>query len=270
MLTAVQIAAALTLQGQTPPAPPPPPQRQVVVVRSGDGPGRLDANGDGSVSREEFAAPLNTAFAEMDKDGDGRLSTEELAAGGSGGPDGDVMFWRGEPGHGDGEVRRFEMRRGPGGEGGARVEERTMVFTSGGPEGGPVVVRGGPGGGEERVMVFTGGDGPGHGPMVVGGPGGDREVMVFVRGEGPGGHGPMRMEHPGGHGGDVQVRMIGGPGGHHGDMDADGDGRITEEEFLAPMRDAFRRMDADSSGAIEEGEHRGGERQVHVITRDRE
>ena len=62
--------------------------------------------------------------------------------------------------------------------------------------------------------------------------------------------------------------VIGGPEGANGpgDLDKDGDGKVTEEEFLAPLRDAFRRMDKDSSGALEAGEHGPGSN-VHVFTR---
>lgn len=243
MLIALQLAAALAVQGQTPPPPHAGQERHVFVVTSdGEGPGPLDADGDGSISRAEFAAPMDAAFARMDKDGDGRLSEDELAAGGPphGPGGGDVMVWHGEPG--EGGPHRFEMRMGgdlP--EGGARVEERTMVFTRGdGPGHPPVMVRhGGPGGeDEEQVMVWVSdGDGPGH-PMPVG----------------PGEH-------------RVEFRRFGGPEGAPADIDADGDGRVTEDEFLAPMRDAFRRMDKDGSGALE-GDENGGERQVHVITRE--
>ena len=50
-----------------------------------------------------------------------------------------------------------------------------------------------------------------------------------------------------------------------GDMDADGDGRISEAEFLAPMREAFASMDADGSGFVEAAE-RGAGRDVRVFT----
>ncbi len=34
-------------------------------------------------------------------------------------------------------------------------------------------------------------------------------------------------------------------------MDANDDGRVTEDEFLAPLREAFQRMDADRDGAMD-------------------
>ena len=79
---------------------------------------------------------------------------------------------------------------------------------------------------------------------------------------------PMMRRGPGHHGvgGDtrIEVRQMGGPGGH-GDMDKDGDGKISEAEFTGPLREAFLRMDADRSGFIEEGE-RGGDGDVRVFT----
>jgi hypothetical protein len=50
----------------------------------------------------------------------------------------------------------------------------------------------------------------------------------------------------------VEVRRFGGPGG--GDMDTNDDGRVTEDEFLAPLREAFQRMDEDRDGALDDGE----------------
>jgi hypothetical protein len=162
-----------------------------IITSDGEGPGRLDADGDGVVTREEFSAPLGDAFDRLDADHDGRLSTQELAA------------RRGGPGD------RVILRDGPGGPG-------VHVFTT-------------------RL------DGPG-------GPGGDHEVFTIRRGgpEGgppPGGPGPSR----------VFVRRFGGPDGP-GEMDRDGDGKVSQAEFLAPLIEAFGRMDADGDGFLDEGE----------------
>lgn len=83
-----------------------------------------------------------------------------------------------------------------------------------------------------------------------------------------GAHGPHGG--PGGPGEDVriEIRRVGGPGG---DLDANGDGKVTEDEFIAPLRDAFRRLDADSSGDLTEGERgtgHGGEDIVIETTED--
>ena len=106
---------------------------------------------------------------------------------------------------------------------------------------------------------------------------GERHVFMFRSGEdGPmdwhGEDGPVIIERSGGEDGEtrVEVRRIvrGGPGGDHGGgprimmlgdgdgaMDTDDDGRVSEAEFLARMGEAFRRMDADGSGYLEDGEH---------------
>ena len=166
----------------------------------GHGPGRLDADSDGVVTREEFTAPMATAFDRLDTDRDGRLTTEELAAGpGEGGPDG--------PG-----VHVMTMR-GPGG-----------------PGGGPMVFRGGREGDDARVFMFRHEGGPEGGPPP-----------------GPGGRGERRIE----------IRRFGGPDGQ-GSMDANNDGKVSEDEFLAPMREAFRSMDADRDGALDDREEPHG------------
>lgn len=321
MLTALSLAAALSAQSQSTPPTPPAPQRvetRVMVIGGpgGEGPGSLDKDGDGQISREEFAAPMNDAFGRLDTNGDGRLSDDEMKAG-HGGPDGEgnMVFMRhpgpGGPGAEDHMVfmRHPGGPEGPGGPGMHRFEvrrenvngeETVRVFTQGEngemteveggldaanlPDGmrvrmmedgdGPVRIftRGEGGDGDQEITIVTrGGPGGGH-PMPMG----DGRVMVFTSDDGPG---ERRVEvhamgGPGGHGGPgaphMEMHRIGGPDGP-GDMDKDGDGRVTEEEFLAPMREAFQRMDADHSGAIDAGEHgAGGDRRVHVITRTEE
>ncbi|WP_439472118.1 hypothetical protein [Brevundimonas sp.] len=225
MLSLIAFSTVL-MQDPSAPTPPPPVEVRSHLVFTGAGPGRLDADGDGQITREEFAAPLNDAFAKLDKDGDGRLSAEELP---SGREDADVNVTVRRRGGGD--VERLELRRpGPGGARFERDGERTMVFV--GPEGRDE---------DSRVIVRT---------LPRGGP----AVVHFRRG--PAGDGL----------GHVVVRASDISGEGSDGLDKDGDGKISEAEFLAPLREAFARMDADRSGFIEDGEHGGGN-QVHVFTR---
>ncbi len=246
MLTLIALSAALMQQTPAPAAPHAAPEVHTrVMVMGADGPGGLDKDGDGQLTRDEFAAPMNDHFARMDSNSDGRLSTEELTAGHAAmaGGDHEVRIMRGPGGHGgpDGPgVHRFEMRRAhPGGEAGAHAEHA--------------------GHGEGRTMVFVGGS-PGEG--------GEREIVVHG---GPGGHARMMAHGEGGPGERIEIRRVGGPGGGEGgehDLDADNDGRISEAEFSAPLREAFARMDADRSGFIETGERglgHGAEVFVHRI-----
>lgn len=198
MLTLIALSAVLI---QEPPAAPPPPPappevRAGIMMLGPDGPGSLDKDGDGQVSRGEFAAPMNDHFTRMDKDGDGRLSTEELTTGHGPGGEHDVMILRrpGAPGEHGPAIRSFGLFHGPGA------------------------------------------------PHVIHLPGGERA-----------GDGERRME----------IVTIGGEG--RSDLDKDGDGRISEAEFTAPLREAFGSMDADHSGFIEDGE-RSAEHGVHVFT----
>lgn len=180
---------------------------RVVTLGGPNGPGRMDADEDGFVSREEFTAPLSAAFDRLDADDDGRLSAEERDADPAGDAHGGPMT--------------FTIRR-PGGPG------------EHGRHGGP-----------GDVMMFHGGPEGG----------GDREVVVIRRG--PGGEGGEEMTWHGPGERRVEIRRFGGPDGH-GDMDRDGDGRVSEDEFLAPLREAFQRMDADRDGALEDGERPAG------------
>ena len=52
------------------------------------------------------------------------------------------------------------------------------------------------------------------------------------------------------------VRIIGGPGG--AELDADGDGFITRDEFTAPMAEHFARLDSDGDGRVSVEELRTG------------
>lgn len=111
---------------------------------------KLDANNDGSISRDEFRAVHDEMFGKMDKNHDGKLSGDEFPHGpGPGGPGGE----------------RIEMRmagpHGPGGPEGANCR-------SGAPGDVTWMERDGPGGpGEGEVRIIR------HGP---GGPGAHDEM----------------------------------------------------------------------------------------------
>ncbi|MFW2342287.1 hypothetical protein [Brevundimonas sp.] len=235
MLVSLSLAFAMTttpgLQDPArPSAPPAPPvvrteNRVVFVAADPEGENGLDRDGDGFVSRAEFARPMDEAFAGMDSNGDGRLSPDEL------------QYRAGAPGM-DHDVRVITMggpemswTSTPEGSGPHRIEVRRV-------EGGDLEV-------EAHSFVFVGEDGEftteGEGPV---------RVMVR-RSEDAGAAGEHRVEW---------IRE-----GEGAEMDANGDGRVTEAEFLAPLREIFRQMDADGSGVLEEGE-RGGNG-ARVVTR---
>jgi len=283
MLTLIALSATLMQQTPAPSVPPAPPEvRTRVMMMGADGPGGLDKDGDGQITREEFAAPMNDHFARMDANSDGRLSTEELSAGhvGMAGEGHDIMMMHGPGGPGE---RHIEMRRVDGGEPGVRVERvvTQTIFVDGEPGAGgrrEIVIHSGPGGpdgphradghretwGEwsaRRDQQPGGGDGSAGAPPRIelrraDGPGGEPRVMVFT--------GPEGLAEPGGAMGEgvpgqrIEIRRVGGPGGEN-DLDADNDGKISEAEFSAPLREAFARMDADRSGFIEAGERGSGD-----------
>ncbi len=268
MLTLIALSAALLQHPLAPPVPPAPPEvRTRIMLMGAEGPGGLDKDGDGQITREEFAAPMNDHFARMDANSDGRLSAEELSAGhvAMAGGEHDMMMMHGPGGPGGPGERRIEMHRVVVGEPGADGRREIVVHSGpGGPDG--------PAGAEGRRETWRewsaregqqpgGGHGPAGAPPRIelrraDGPGGGQEVMIF---SGPGGLAELGGAlGEGGPGQRIEIRRVGGPGGEN-DLDSDNDGKVSEAEFSAPIREAFARMDADRSGFIEAGERGSGD-----------
>lgn len=154
-----------------------------VVVMS-HGPGGMDADKDGVVSRAEFDAMHDRMWSKMDADGDGKIAADEMGNG----PGGHMMMMDHGPGH-----------------------------------------------------AAMGEHGPGHGAMA--------------------GHGA-------GHGArhDIHIVRHGGEG-----LDANKDGKLSLDEFTAPMRDHFKEADKNRNGFLDKDEMGGdGERVVIRRTEKRE
>lgn len=57
------------------------PEGRAQVAQPSDYLGRMDTDGDGRVSPDEYLAWMGYAFAQMDRNGDGVLSADELPGG---------------------------------------------------------------------------------------------------------------------------------------------------------------------------------------------
>ena len=138
-------------------------ERRVVVM---GGPGGHMEIGEEGLTRDAFLARHTEMFARLDADGNGVVTRDEMAAMAEA--------------HGDLPMRI--RLHGPGGEGGPMVfhgeggpGERDVVIIRRGPDGETINVEGGPGewtseDGQRRIII----GGPGHE-----GEGGERHVMVF-------------------------------------------------------------------------------------------
>ncbi|NBW10583.1 MAG: hypothetical protein EBR82_21415 [Caulobacteraceae bacterium] len=172
----------------------------------------------------------------LDKNGDGFVTRDEFTA-----PQTQAFDFL-DKNH-DGKISTEEFAEG---------RAAAMVVLGGGA--------GGPGRGPVRVHVGGGPEGALFSGQMGGPAGGETRTFVIRR---DGGDGDLPPPPPGAR---IQIDRIVGPGGEGpGDLDKDHDGKVSEEEFLAPLREAFQRMDADHSGYLESGEK--GESGVHVFTR---
>jgi len=88
------------------------------------------------------------------------------------------------------------------------------------------------------------------------------------RHHGPGERFEIELDGPGGHRGgpshhgpgERDVRVLRHGPGERGDIDANKDGRVSFEEFSAPMREHFREMDKNGNGVLDGDEMKGDHR----------
>lgn len=174
----------------------------------------------------------------LDKNGDGFVTRDEFTA-----PQTQAFDFLDK--NRDGKISSEEFAEG-------RATAMTVLGGAGGT--------GGLGRGPVRVHVGGGPEGALFSGQMGGPAGGDSRVFVIRR---DGADGELPPPPPGAR---IEVdRIVGAPGEGPGDLDKDHDGKVSEEEFLAPLREAFQRMDADHSGYLESGEK--GESGVHIFTR---
>lgn len=176
--------------------------------------GKLDANNDGSVSREEFRAVHDEMFGKMDKNHDGKLSGDEFPHGpGPGGP-------------GGGRIElRLDGHDGPHDPEGANCRSGAPADVTRMEPAGP----GGPGG-EEIVIVRRG----------PGGPGGEDVRIVRHGPGGPGGHDDLDKNNDG----KISFEEFTGPMREHFTAaDKNHNGFLDEEEMKGDHQFIFRNVE---------------------------
>ncbi|OLS48229.1 EF-hand domain-containing protein [Rhodovulum sulfidophilum] len=199
---------------------------------------RMDADGDGAISLDEFTARARARFAGLDTDGDGMLSPEEVQKLGPAGRAGraqgrDKGGWR-QGGQGCGMQARHGMQRGGGmGQGMGQGMMGQMGPGMGGACGG------GPGGMGPRGAM------QGQGPM-----GGGYGMFGGLDGSGPMGYGgfgdPSLSPEDRAARAERLIEML----------DGDGDGQLSAEELATrPGPEMmFNRIDADGDGSLSQDE----------------
>lgn len=197
----------------------------------------------GRETRFAFVTSDDDVHGRLDANEDGELTREEFSS-----PLNDA-FARIDR-NGDGRLTGDELPRTMGGH------EDITVMRGPGPHRFEMRRPGVPGGPEVEFRR------EGDRTIILSDAGEDGERQITIRRSGSPGR--MILE---GHGGmpanrRIEALSVGGPG--HGRLDTDGDGKVSEAEFMASLREAFTRADKDGSGFIEEGER--GEGDVQVFT----
>jgi hypothetical protein len=240
--TLIVVGAADAQRGPGPGGPP-MPRGMMAGGFGGGGFGLLqfDANNDGKLTRAEFDAGQKARFNEADANKDGFIAPEEMRA--------SMMKRRAD-------MRFASMDTDHNGQISKAEFEAATTPKLGGPDGGPLHGWGG----RPHFARFGGPDGRGGGPGMTGprgrGPGGQGPGGQGPAGQGPDGHGPGGFLVESGGGAPKDGSPVAKPGDaaqrvhRMGPADANGDGKLSYEEFAARGSAEFTRADTNKDGVV--------------------
>jgi hypothetical protein len=196
---------------------------------------QFDANNDGKLTRAEFDAGQKARFNEADANKDGFVTPDEMRA---------AMMKR------MADMRFASMDTDHNGQI-SKAEFEAAMPKPGGPDGGP---HRGWGGGREHFGRFGGPNGP-AGPGGPGmGPRGHGPDGRGPDGRGPGGLGPASGRNDAPRDGSPAPRPGDAANAQHiqrmGPADANGDGKLSYEEFAARGSAEFSRADTNKDGTV--------------------